>query len=334
MALPSKTPAWGERGHRMVALIAERYLTDKSRKAIIELLKGDLFLKECAARNYAVTSLSDMLACVAPWPDPPLKFARPYTSNWHFVDIPTSFSNPQNPALLAYDEARDCKMDDARGDCAILALKRLRVILANGATSGDEIADYREALTSRAEALKFIVHIIGDIHQPLHAVTDKRNINDDSDLGDLGGNLKAVSWLGADINPRWKDQWNLHSIWDEGIIDHTMELRKIQESEYLQALLKSLPAQGSSELVNLQAGTMLIWANESYLLAVKNAYGSLPPFDKNYKYRDKKGGEHSGGYRLDQGYYDLNAPVVDQQLMKAGVRLAKYLNDTFDPPGK
>ena len=79
-------------------------------------------------------------------------------------------------------------------------------------------------------------------------------------------------------------------------------------------------------------GMTLIWANESYLLAVKNAYGNLPPFDKNYKYRDKKGVEHLGGYRLDQNYYDLNAPVVDQQPMRAGVRLAKYLNDTFDPP--
>jgi hypothetical protein len=331
MALPTKAPAWGERGHRMVALIAEHYLTDKSRQAISELLKRDPFLKECAAKKYAVTSLSDMLACIAPWPDPPLKFARPYTSNWHFVDIPTSFSHPQNPAVVGYDEARDCKTDDARGDCAILALKRFRVILANGPTASDDMADYREAQTSRAEALKFIVHIIGDLHQPLHAVTDKRNINDDTDIGDMGGNLKIVSWLGADINPRWKDQWNLHSVWDEGIIDHTMDVRKISESEYLQILLKSLPAQGSSEFANLQAGTTLIWTNESYLLAVKNAYGKLPPFDKNYKYQDKKG-ERSGGYRLDQSYYDLNSLVVDQQLMRAGVRLAKYLNETLDPP--
>jgi hypothetical protein len=204
-----------------------------------------------------------------------------------------------------------------RGDCAILAVERLKYVLANR----------RESQISRAEALKFIVHIIGDLHQPLHCITDKRDVNDKKDLGDLGGNFKIVQWLGSDLNPRWKSQWNLHSVWDEGIIDHTMTRLAIDEDTYVEKLLMDLPKKEEPNLRTLQEGDVLTWAAEGYRLAIDKAYGKLPAFDKGYKYLTRSGETRFGGYRLTEDYYKANSDVVDNQLRRAGARLARFLNE-------
>ena len=125
-------------------------------------------------------------------------------------------------------------MDDARGDCAILAVRRFRPVLANP----------KEHSIARAEALKFIVHIIGDLHQPLHCVTDKRDFNNLNDLGDIGGNQKIVqfnvpAWDNdrhKDVNPRWSEQWNLHSVWDEAFYRRDDEPSKAERAEIFQAI--------------------------------------------------------------------------------------------------
>jgi hypothetical protein len=124
-------------------------------------------VKWCAAHKFRVDSLADKLACIAPWPDPPLKDARQYTANWHFVDIPVNASDPDHPVPDNYDQARDCRMDDNRGDCAILALRRLRQILGDikplTNRDGDDLRPYLESAGARTEALRFIVHIVGDL---------------------------------------------------------------------------------------------------------------------------------------------------------------------------
>ena len=326
--LPTRATAWGDRGHRIVAEIAERYLTDRTRQAISQLIKNDPQFGVCfdpiTKDKYPTATLGDKMACLAPWPDPPLKYDRPYSSNWHFVDIPAKLSDPNNPMLFSYDEARDCRMDDKRGDCAVLALKRLILILGNAKQSP---GDYRELDSNREEAFKFIVHIIGDIHQPLHCITDKKDPNSENDNGDIGGNLKIVQWLGVDANPTWKDQWNLHSVWDEGIIDQTMQRKNQKESDFLKVLLDKIPAQGTPEFKEMQEGDTQAWLKESYQLAIGQAYGELPPFDKDYPYKTKNGSERKGGYRLKEEYYLANRDVVEDQLRKAGVRLAGVLNE-------
>lgn len=335
--------AWGEIGHSIVARIAAEYLNERASEQVIELLRADAK----AARHYyqgrcpGVLALSDKatlsltekarflregLACVAPWPDPPLKFDRPYTSNWHFVDIPVTLGAAGGPKVYSYDVARDCRMDEARGDCAVLALLRLSPVLSNAKQSAD---DYREQATVRAEALKFIVHIIGDLHQPLHTITDKKDANNHEDLGDIGGNNKKVKWLGVDLNPRWRDQWSLHSVWDEGIIDQTMRVEQLgnTEEKYADKLLQALRGLKPDDIAEMQSGTLLEWINESYQLAVDNAYGNLSDYySKDYEWKTKVGLKRKGGYILPQAYYDANRGVVDGQLQHGGLRLARYLN--------
>jgi hypothetical protein len=347
LLLPLRANAWGEYGHRIVARIAAEYLSPKARERIVELLRVDAK----AARAYyqehcpAVLVLSDKatlsdnergrllregLACIAPWPDPPLKFVRTYTSNWHFVDIPVTLNPISGHKVYSYEVSRDCRMDEERGDCAVLALSRLRPVLANAKQTDD---DYREQANARAEALKFIVHIIGDLHQPLHTITDKNDPNDPEDQGDIGGNNKKVKWLGADFNPRWNEQWNLHSVWDEGIIDEIIRVEKLgnTEEQYTAKLIQTLRGLKPEAIQEIQSGSLLEWIHESYQLAVERAYGNIHGYyNKDYEWKTKNGLKRKGGYILPQAYYDANHGIVDEQLQNGGVRLARYLNDTFD----
>ena len=105
-----------------------------------------------------------------------------HTYNWHFVNIPSTADH--------YDPSRDC-LPTARGDCIIAALERLEHDLGNVSLPA----------ARRREALMFIIHFVGDLHQPLHAI----NTNDD-----LGGNRRPIEAIG--------DATNLHAAWDSGII--------------------------------------------------------------------------------------------------------------------
>jgi hypothetical protein len=210
-----------------------------------------------------------------------------------------------------------CAMDPERGDCAILAVSRLQSVLGNPA----------EAPINRLEALKFIVHIIGDIHQPLHCVTHQVGPSDH--LGDLGGNRKIVQWLGMDLNPRWNGQWNLHSVWDEAIIDKRIEELAGEEKYFGFLIMRAAELQKAQPTIKSGPDpnwkTVPQWVTQGYDLAVKVAYANLPPFDASYKYKTRSGDERTGGYRLTADYYAKAAPVIDQQLMKGGLRLAGYL---------
>lgn len=340
---PPRANAWGDIGHSTVARIAAEYLNERAGGQVMELLRADakamrhyyqgrcpgvLALSDKAALSDAEKArfLRDGLACVAPWPDPPLKSDRPYTSNWHFVDIPVTLGAAGEPKVYSYDVARDCRMDEARGDCAVLALLRLGPVLANARRSD---GDYREQAAARAEALKFVVHIIGDLHQPLHTVTDKKDVNNHEDPGDIGGNNKKVKWLGVDLNPRWGDQWSLHSVWDEGIIDQTMKVEQLGKTEekYAEKLIEALRGLKPDDIAEMQSGTLLEWIQESYQLAVDSAYGNIRDYySKDYEWKTKAGLKRKGGYNLPQAYYDANRGVVDGQLQHGGVRLARYLN--------
>jgi len=161
---------------------------------------GEPGLGDCSAPKYWPTSSEGALgavgghslASVASWADD-VRDARPETSNWHFVDIPL--------AAPKYDAARDCKNDPKYGFCIVAELDRLRHEL-RCATGNDQV-----------EALKFAVHFVGDIHQPLHTV-----------LEDKGGNDIAVDLLmrgftcGRTCEPS-EIATNFHAAWDFGLIE-------------------------------------------------------------------------------------------------------------------
>jgi hypothetical protein len=195
--------AWGTTGHQIIAELAQRRLSAAARAQVTTLLHGAT------------------LASVASWADD-VRSSRPETARWHFVDIPREASR--------YDAARDCA-PEAQGDCVIAAIERFRQVLA----------DRRRPESERAEALKFLVHFVGDLHQPLHSIDDH----------DRGGNGVPVTLFGQPTN--------LHAVWDSGLIAHT----GLGVAEYV-ARLEASDVDAS--------GTPISWAEEAHRAAVDHAY--------------------------------------------------------------
>ena len=321
---PSSAGAWGTDGHRIVALIAFAELPAGARTAVASLLQKDAHLTECATKeHFQVRTPSDMLACIATWADavrtrPAYKFTAPF----HFVNVPLT--------APGFDAARDCPT--ARG-CVVAAIERYREVLA----------DRSRVRAERAEALKFIVHFVGDLHQPLHTIGDKdhdlanpenvgKNLTEGPE-GDRGGNAKIVTWFDDDSTTY--GCWNLHSVWDDGMI----ERRRRSVQKYAETLRSKITPAIRSHVAQ---GTPVDWVNEAFGLAVKHGY-ALPardPDDRVCEVRSPHGTECTPlsattcgsqevhyRYHLAQPYFDANIGIVESQLTAAGIRLGKVLRE-------
>lgn len=219
----------------------------------------------------AVVALLDGTTFVeaANWAD---KVRNIQTAPWHYVNIEITETE--------YDAALVCPRDQ----CVVGQIERFRRVLANA--DGD--------MRKRQKALKYLIHFVGDLHQPLHA-----GENDDH-----GGNDVQVEFIGETINPYSHKPWNLRAVWDSGILEER-DPDAHHYAERLNAWLHTQPAG------TFQGGSVVDWAMESHDIARDHVY-VLP--------EDRKLGEH---------YYRANVPVVDHQLAKAGVRLATLLNEAL-----
>ncbi len=203
--------AWGTAGHSVVAEIAQRRLSPDVLRQVKDLLGGDV-----------------SLASEAAWADD-IALARPETIRWHFVNIPY--------AATGYDPDRDCQ-ETPKGDCIIKAITRFRMVLA----------DRSVPKASRAEALKFLVHLIGDIHQPMHCI----------DRNDAGGSQLPVLFYDRPMS--------LHAVWDFGLIEkHTFDW-----GDYVRQIEQLwLPGQ---DVVALRRGEPVDWAWDAHMAAVNVSY--------------------------------------------------------------
>ncbi|MCA1594094.1 MAG: S1/P1 nuclease, partial [Acidobacteria bacterium] len=188
-SFPVRVNAWGPSGHRIVALVAMKHLTPQVRQKI-ETILGDETLED-----------------VANWADA-VRNERRETSGWHFVNLPRNATK--------FSRTRDCRdASDGEPGCAVTAIEHFRDVLS-GAATGD-----------RAEALKFIVHFVGALHQPLHV----------SFKDDRGGNNIMVTFFGK--------KSNLHKVWDSGIIGRA----GLSDEDYAAELEATLQNQTGNEEV-------------------------------------------------------------------------------------
>ena len=261
---PARMQAWGGQGHRLVALLAAERLTPVARRNVTWLLGPQ--------------SLAD----VSSWADRYLD-GNYQTFYWHFLNIP--------PEATSYDRDRDCPRQPgvsagARGDtwrdCAVDR------ILYNKARLADTTLDRAD----RATALKFLVHFVGDLHQPFHALG----------VGH-GGNDIPVTVFGSETCGNYP--CNLHGVWDGSLIAH----RALDDARYLPVLRALIAKNGWAAG---PAGTPAEWAMQSRDLGK----AALLP-------------EHGS---VDEAYYRAHIAVVDQRLALAGVRLAAALNDVLTAP--
>ena len=258
--LPAQLLAWGPKGHAIVADIASSRLTPIA-KQNLQLLLG-----------------SDSLASISSWADSVRK-ERDESYDWHFVDIPKD--------APGFSEERDCfrpqdKHKDALTDhhnCVVDRIEMFQKIL------GDEGASHAD----RLEALKWLAHFVGDLHQPLHAIDEAR-----------GGNDIKLAVFGS---PKCGDyDCNLHWAWDTLLLEHA----GYSEEEYV-GQLNTLISQ--KHLENQAGGTAADWANESHVQA-RHIMEAKPA-------------------AIDDAYYQANIELVDQKLALAGLRLATLLNNTL-----
>src|SRR5262245_14902292 len=166
LALNPALFAWGPEGHRIVATIAFQQLP-RAIKSQVEDILGD-----------------EDIVDVSNWADA-VRLSRPETKDWHFVDMPVTEA--------IYNQQRACQSLET-GDCAIAELARATAVLR----------DRTQPMKARYEALKFIIHFVGDIHQPLHSAT-----NGSREKGDRGGNSVNTRLLTHTMN--------LHAVWDHGL---------------------------------------------------------------------------------------------------------------------
>lgn len=215
----------------------------------------------------------ETLADIGNWADQ-IRDDRPETRSWHFVNLPKDATN--------YDAARDCHAEG----CVVGKLEEYEKVFA----------DPKQTAEARLEALRWLVHLTADLHQPLHVAL----------LEDKGGNDLQVTFFGRNTN--------LHRVWDTDMIE-----RFDQDSRtYAEDLFRDIRPEDVAEW---QKGTPADWATESWKLANSVAYV------------DVRGKRIENGDKLGRAYWMSRSDVLDTQLKKAAARLALILKRSLaDPP--
>lgn len=262
---PLPAAAWSQLGHRLVAELASSRLTPQARAQVAQLLAGEP---------------DPTLGGVSDWADDlrstdPARFKA--TSAWHYID--------SRDGSCAFVIARDCP----DGNCVVGAIEAQWRILA----------DRAQTVAVRRDALKFVVHLVADAHQPLHA--DNRR--------DSGGNQFDVN-LRTDLAPEAYVRknyvngvmaTNLHAVWDYYILASA----RLTPQQYVAQLQPKLPALKASQI-----GTPLSWARESCLL-----------IDTRKLYPQK--------HAMDHAYLTSMRPLAERRVETAAVRLAAVLNEAL-----
>ena len=207
------------------------------------------------------------MAISSNWPDfvksdPKYNYLYP----WHYINMEASLSQSDF-------------MKHVENDTAVDANTKIQFIEK---ALKDKVTDRN----TKVEYLKLLIHIVGDIHQPLHV----------GRLDDKGGNSIKVTWFG--------EASNLHQVWDEKMIN----FQQLSYTEYVAAINFTTPEQRKA----WQKQPLKEWLYESYQLAEK-VYADIHPDDK-----------------LSYNYNFKYIAILNERLLKAGVRLAGILNEIFD----
>jgi len=271
LSLTGAHPLWGTVGHQTTATIAQYFLSAQAQ----------------AQAEFFFPNVSGQLEVYATWADSVrYKAAYAWSAPLHYIDTPDW--------SCVYDPKTDCP----NSMCVAGAILNYTNILLNTKSSK----------SNKIEALKFLVHFHGDIHQPLHV----------GFTTDLGGNTIKGNYDGSSTN--------LHSVWDTSLISTRVTSDFGGDAaKYVNYLVDKIRTDWKSlaavwESCNATTADSIIyscpneWAQESAKLACE------------YSYTDQNGNVIPNGFNLQTPYFDFVKDIVDMQLAKGGVRLAATLN--------
>jgi len=240
--LPFQSSAWGILGHRIVGEIADSYISSKTRKEIKKILGYESI---AMSSNWADFIKSDP--------------AYNYVSPWHYINFKSGLTYSEMQAILA-------------NDTAVNAWTKLNFLVK-------ELKNKQLPQEQKAMYLRLLIHITGDIHQPMHTARPE----------DRGGNNIKVQWFG--------ESTNLHHVWDDELISY----QRLSYTEYTQVINHTTKQQ----VKDWQKQPMSQWFFDSYQICEK-IYEGVKPEDKlgyryNFDYIDTvnaqllKGGVHLAG---------------------------------------
>jgi len=209
---PSGVLGWGNEGHQVIALIAADRLTPAALAEVADLLGSD-----------AIRGMEE----ASTWADY-IRLSRPDTAPWHYVNIEITANG--------FNAATDCLADN----CVVAQVQKDARI----------VADHQLAKPVRAEALRFLIHFVGDMHQPLHC----------ADNHDRGGNEVRVM-IGS-------EDTNLHAVWDTDVV---AALGKDPEHVASALAAQITPANEAS----WGRGSPVDWVNECFDIAKRAIYSRL-----------------------------------------------------------
>lgn len=254
--------SWGPTGHDVVAAIAEAHLTPKTQEALDKILGGHSIVY--------YSSWMDGIQNSPYW-----EAGYKQTKTWHYANV----DKGETYQSMKKNEAGD----------VVVATERLVSELKN---NYENLTD-----SMRADYVKMIVHMVGDMHCPMHA----------GRLSDLGGNRTKVRWFGRNTN--------LHSVWDSKIVESA---RNWSYSEWRDQLDRPNRGQEDEFYESVSGGTIEEWFVET----VENAAVI-------YEYVEGKEENPNLSYQFVHDF----SPMLENRLLVGGYRLAYVLNSIFDPEG-
>ena len=275
LAIASPAHAYWEYGHQTIAQIAMKNVTPRTARAVRALLAKSALLDTPQCPATTPEGASVWADCVKPLKNADGTSRFGYAYGWHFQDV--EICEPFAASLAAA-----CK----DGNCVSAQINRDVAILKDTGASEKE----------RVQALVFLLHFVGDLHQPLHA----------GEKNDSGGNKVAASYNG--YSP---ERFNLHSIWDGPLAE-----RAITSGP---TLVRRFP---TAEREQVAAGTVAEWSRESWQVAHDSVYASIEP-----------GGDPCAPSPakavLDAATIERLVPVARLQVERGGLRLAKLLDEAL-----
>lgn len=279
--------AWGGYAHALTARIAQAQLTPSARAQIRQLLRAE---PQVNTPGCALASLED----AAVWPDCVRSLAGDrfgVTASWHYQNI---------SVCAAFDINANCP----NGDCVTVQIARQMAVLA----------DRRGSDAQRLQALAFVVHLVGDMHMPLHI----------GDKADRGGNDVRAAY-----GYKSPDRMNLHRAWDSDLAERALtEPPAIGPASITAAQRRAYTAGAigtPQQLAEIVAG----WAREGWEISRSIAYPALPDYPDTCPILGAP--RTKARAIITPAYITAATPALRMQVSRAGSRIALLINQALTP---
>jgi len=304
---PAPALAWGDEAHRIVAQLAAKVLEKESPKTL-DMVNG--LLGSDSDNKWSNNTIADE----AVWADRYREKSadgRRISDSWHYVAL--DYNEPNLDKACEHPAFDGPASQGPSPDCLVNKIEQFKRVLADKQSDPDE----------RLIALRYLLHLVGDVHQPLHTIT---RTDPDTGHNDNGGDCLGV------LPGKTSTPIRLQTYWSTNLVQKAVSKDVDDAAEHL---LDTLTAQAKKKW---GGGSAADWARESYEVAKSRVYAAVidhPPEKATFVFRGRDGKPDprcsgpSKVYKIDPASDEQAKQIVKEQLAKAGLRLARLLKDAI-----